>query len=121
MPMVGLGTFLSKDPEELETVLKSAILEKGYRHIDCAQGYGNEDVLGRVLKYCFEQGIKREDLFIVTKCLPAKHDAVEKSLEESLEKLQLTYVDLYLVHHMCPKIDGETWEITGPSIEKVWK
>ena len=54
MPMVGLGTFLSKDPEELETVLKSAILEKGYRHIDCAQGYGNEDVLGRVLKHCFE-------------------------------------------------------------------
>ena len=54
MPLVGLGTFLSRDPEELEIVIKSAILEKGYRHLDCAWVYGNEDVIGRALKHCFE-------------------------------------------------------------------
>jgi len=84
MPLVGLGTFLSKDPEELETVLKSAILEKGYRHIDCAWAYGNEDVVGRALKHCFEQGIKREDLFIVTKVPPSQNHRVEECLNESL-------------------------------------
>ena len=70
MPQIGLGTSGSKNPDELELVIKSAIIEKGYRHLDCAWVYGNEDVVGRALKYCFEQGVKRENLFIVTKVPP---------------------------------------------------
>ena len=87
MPQIGLGTFLATDPAELEEVVKVAILEKGYRHLDCAWGYGNEDVVGRALKHCFENGIKREDIFITTKMLQSNNQRIEESLRESLERL----------------------------------
>ena len=67
MPQIGLGTFLSASDFELEEVIKVAILEKGYRHLDCAWIYGNEDVVGRALQYCFQKGIRRHDIFITTK------------------------------------------------------
>lgn len=66
MPQIGLGTFLST-PEELKPVVKSAIIDHGYRHIDTASIYNNEEAIGEALQECFAAGIKREDLFITTK------------------------------------------------------
>lgn len=85
----------------------------GYRHIDTAFVYGNESIIGKVLKEWLTSGkIKREDLFITTK-LPSEslhEDLVESTLKQSLNDLQLDYVDLYLLHSpMYRKKD----ELTG--------
>ncbi len=66
MPQIGLGTFLNTEGD-CETAVKHAILESGYRAIDTATLYGNEEQIGNALKECFAKGIKREDLFITTK------------------------------------------------------
>ncbi|KAG8288108.1 1,5-anhydro-D-fructose reductase-like [Homalodisca vitripennis] len=99
MPYVGLGTWLAS-PEEIETAVDAA-LTAGYRHIDTAFAYENEAMIGNVLKKWLDSGkIKREELFIVTK-LPnnaMREDLVEDYLKQSLSALQLSYVDLYLVH-----------------------
>ena len=118
--MIGLGTFLSKDPKELEDIVIAAIMEKGYRHFDCAWVYQNEEVVGRALKHCFDKGIKRGDLFITTKNFSAQNHRVEESLKESLAKLQLDYVDLFLIHSCCPNIDFKNNEISGPPLHEVW-
>jgi len=120
MPLVGLGTFLSKDPEELEKVVISAILEHGYRHIDTAQGYGNEHIIGKALQHCFAQGIKREDLFITTKIFPTNTDRAEEVMKQSLVDLQIDYVDLVLVHWMVPKMNEGHTKAVGPGIHQLW-
>ena len=69
MPQIGLGTFKA-DEGNLKDVVKAAILEHGYRHIDTAKIYGNEALIGEALQECFAEGTKREDLFITTKLWP---------------------------------------------------
>ncbi|XP_050510197.1 1,5-anhydro-D-fructose reductase-like isoform X3 [Diabrotica virgifera virgifera] len=100
MPTVGLGTWQATDEAELEEALNVA-LQIGYRHIDTEAAFENEHVIGKVLDQWISAGkLKREDLFIVTK-LPMRgihRDRVEKYLTESLKKLGLDYVDLYLIH-----------------------
>jgi diketogulonate reductase-like aldo/keto reductase len=54
MPSIGLGTYKSTNKEELENVIKKAVLEYGYRHIDTASAYDNEDAIGNALKYCMD-------------------------------------------------------------------
>ncbi|GFQ82649.1 aldo-keto reductase family 1 member A1 [Trichonephila clavata] len=104
MPIIGLGTFQIKDPESMKNVLTTAI-DVGYKHIDTAFTYSNENLIGAILKEMFNKGeIKREDLFIVSK-LPLngmKPDAVEYFCNLSLTALQLDYVDLYLLHFPVP-------------------
>ena len=100
---MGLGTFGAKD-EEIEAVVKAAVLTHGYRMIDTATVYENEGAIGKALKECFDQGVKREDLFITTKLWKSGYSDVEKALRTSLELLQLEYVDLYLVHWMMPQL-----------------
>ncbi|GFY77290.1 aldo-keto reductase family 1 member A1 [Trichonephila inaurata madagascariensis] len=104
MPVIGLGTFQIKDLESMKNVLTTAI-NVGYRHIDTAFSYSNENLIGAILKEMFNKGeIKREDLFIVSK-LPLngmKPDAVEYFCNLSLTALQLDYVDLYLLHFPVP-------------------
>ncbi|XP_025990870.1 aldo-keto reductase family 1 member A1 isoform X1 [Solenopsis invicta] len=98
MPTVGLGTWQAK-PEEIETVVSTA-LQCGYRHIDTAANYNNEDAIGRALKKWFDKGGTREELFITTK-LPHfgnRPSDVEKFIKLSLKKLGLEYLDMYLIH-----------------------
>jgi 2,5-diketo-D-gluconate reductase A len=121
VPQVGLGTFLSSEGE-VETVVKSAILDHGYRHIDTASLYKNEEAIGRALKECIATGaVTREELFVTTKLYQNEKDDVEGALRDSLAKLQLEYVDLYLVHWMLPKFTpGEPPIIHDTPMHKVW-
>ncbi|XP_056637782.1 uncharacterized protein LOC130445908 [Diorhabda sublineata] len=126
IPIVGLGTWQSTDEEELVKALDAA-LEIGYRHIDTAAIYKNEHVIGKVLKKWLTSGkLKREDLFITTK-LPHTHihaDEVESQLKQSLEKLQLDYVDLYLIHfpiYLKSVGDGKPTEPQPTDHLAVWK
>jgi diketogulonate reductase-like aldo/keto reductase len=105
MPKIGLGTY-GDDEGDVRAVVKSAILEHGYRHIDTAKVYLNEDKIGEALQEVLAAGIKREELFIVTKLW---HDDdkldVEAALRRQLKSLQLEYIDLYLIHWILPSID----------------
>lgn len=94
IPQIALGVFKSAD-ETKEAVL--AALKAGYRHIDTAAIYRNEEAVGQAIK---ESGINREELFITTKLWnqDIRDHKVEEALETSLKKLGLDYVDLYLIH-----------------------
>lgn len=96
MPILGFGTFLMNDKKECETSVINAI-ESGYRLIDTAKAYGNEEYVGLGIK---KSGIKREDLFLTTKINFGdfeKEDCI-KAVEDSLKKLQVEYIDLVLLH-----------------------
>lgn len=105
IPALGFGTWQVKGEDCFNAV--SEALRVGYRHIDTAWIYRNEKEVGRALK---DSGIKREDLFITTKCWN-DHRGYERTLkafEESCQNLQLEYLDLYLLH--WPKeLDKESW------------
>lgn len=112
LPLFGLGTWLSTDPAALTEALRVA-LDAGYRLIDTAYVYGNEEVIGRVLHEYFSKGkLKREEVFITTKLPFYAHEPadVEKVFHQQLKSLQLDYVDLYLIHTPCcckKKADSE--------------
>lgn len=98
IPALGLGTVPPKDPSELQAQVITAV-KAGYRHIDTAWVYGTEKYIGEALKQLFDEGVvKREDLFITTKCWPSYALNPEKSLDESLAALGIDYVDLFLQH-----------------------
>lgn len=91
------GTWQSK-PGEVERAVEYA-LSIGYRHIDAAYSYGNEEEVGIGLRKAFDSGlVRREDVFVTTKLWSTHHKRVQENLELSLKKLGLEYVDLYLVH-----------------------
>lgn len=96
MPKVGFGVFQIKDEEECVRVVLDAI-EAGYRLIDTAQSYGNEEAVGEAIK---KTTVPREELFITTKVWISNYgyENAKKSVEESLEKMQLDYLDLVLLH-----------------------
>ncbi len=95
MPMEGIGTFLLT-PDEAEKSVLSA-LQDGYRLIDTANAYVNEEAVGAAIK---ESGVAREELFITTKLWvqDASYEAAKKAIQTSLDKLGLEYIDLYLLH-----------------------
>lgn len=99
MPQVGLGTWRSDKGKVLSAVEYS--LSCGYRHIDCAYGYRNEDEVGKGIANAINNGyITRNRLFVTSKLWNTKHhyDDVIPSLKEGLNDLGLNYLDLYLIH-----------------------
>lgn len=102
IPAVGLGTWNGKG-FPLQNAIETAIKE-GYRHIDTAHDYGNESDVGKALKRVFKAGTyTREQIFITTKLWNTFHraDLVRTACKQSLERLQLDYIDLYLIHSPC--------------------
>ena len=96
MPLLGFGTYLLRDGVECEQSVLNA-LNIGYRLIDTAAAYYNEESVGRAIK---KSNVKREEIFVTTKLLPADpgYDNAKRAFEASLTKLGLEYIDLYLIH-----------------------
>jgi diketogulonate reductase-like aldo/keto reductase len=105
IPMLGLGVWQVPNGRECVTAVRWA-LELGYRHIDTAQAYGNEESVGEGLR---ESGVPREEVFVTTKFNPAHKDPVAEA-EGSLQRLGVEHVDLYIVH--WPE-GGPTWAWHG--------
>ncbi|SFC12044.1 Aldo/keto reductase [Alkalibacterium subtropicum] len=107
IPKVGFGTWQAKDNEAKQSVLWA--LEAGYRHIDTAQGYNNEEEVGEAIK---ESGVPREEIFLTTKLHNKKHgyDNTVEALNDSLRKLDTDYLDLVLIHWPNPKYFRDNWK-----------
>jgi 2,5-diketo-D-gluconate reductase A len=105
MPLLGLGVWQVPNGPECVNAVRWA-LELGYRHIDTAQAYGNEESVGQALR---ESGVAREQVFITTKFYPGNRDPA-KEAEESLRRLGVDQVDLYIIH--WPQ-GGPTWAWPG--------
>ncbi|WP_322508183.1 aldo/keto reductase [Anaerolinea sp.] len=105
IPILGFGVFQITDPAECERAVRDAI-EVGYRHIDTAASYRNEEAVGRAIKQC---GVPREELFITTKLWIQRngYEGAKRAFENSLRRLQLDYVDLYLIHQPYGDVYGE--------------
>jgi len=105
IPMLGLGVWqVPNGPECIDAVRWA--LELGYRHIDTAQAYGNEESVGRALR---DSGVPRDEVFVTTKFYPAREDPAAE-LEQSLRRLGVDQVDLYIIH--WPQA-GPTWAWPG--------
>lgn len=96
MPQLGFGVYQIKDPAQCEQAVLDAI-SVGYRLIDTAASYGNEEAVGHAIRKC---GVPREELFITTKLWisDTSYEGAKKAFQKSLDKLGLDYLDLYLIH-----------------------
>lgn len=100
MPVVGFGTYQITDPNEAYNLVRFAI-EAGYRHIDTAALYMNEEPVGKAIR---DSGVDRQEIFLVTKMWNTEHgyDKALKAFDASIARLGLDYVDLYLIHWPKP-------------------
>ena len=116
MPWFGLGVFRAEEGNEVETAVKTA-LEHGYRSIDTAAIYQNERGVGKAIR---ESGIPREEVFLTSKIWNSDqgYDSTFQAFEESLDKLQTDYLDLYLIHWPKGKRSVETWKAMEELYEK---
>lgn len=114
IPQIGLGVFQTPDGEVTEQAVLAA-LKAGYRHIDTAMIYGNEAAVGAALK---QSGIPREDIFVTTKLWndDIRAGRAKEAYQESLDRLGLDYVDLYLIHWPA---DG--WQQAWKDLEELYK
>ena len=96
MPRIGYGVFRMKDPEECEEAVVQAI-QSGYRLIDTAAAYENEEEVGRAIRRC---GVPREELFITTKLwiTDTSYEGAKRGFSNSMKRLGLDYIDLYFIH-----------------------
>lgn len=115
MPWLGLGVFKVPEGEQVIRAVKAA-LKNGYRSIDTAAVYQNEEGVGQAIK---ESGIPRDQLFITTKVWNSDqgYESTLKAFEKSLDKLGLDYLDLYLIHWPVKETYKETWK----ALEKLYK
>jgi len=104
MPILGFGVFQVPDAAECERSVSSA-LEVGYRLIDTAASYGNEEAVGNAIR---KSGVPRESLFVTTKLWVsgAGYDKAKQAFDRSMKKLQLEYLDLYLIHQPYGDVYG---------------
>lgn len=104
MPILGFGVFQIQDESECEQAVYNAI-KAGYRLIDTAASYLNEEAVGRAIKL---SGVPREELFITTKLWvqDAGYESTKKAFEKSLKRLKLDYLDLYLIHQPYGDVHG---------------
>ena len=104
MPLLGFGVFQVTDLDECERSVLDAI-ETGYRLLDTAASYGNEEAVGNAIR---KSGVARDELFVTTKLWvqDASYDGAKQAFERSLDKLQLEYLDLYLIHQPYGDVYG---------------
>jgi len=107
IPLLGFGTFKVKEGQDVEQAVATA-LDLGYRHIDTAMIYRNEEGVGRAVA---ASGIDRSDIFVTTKVWNSdqRYEPTLAGIDASLERLGMDYVDLYLVHWPKPDHTVETW------------
>jgi diketogulonate reductase-like aldo/keto reductase len=106
MPILGLGTWQLRGSSVISSVLRA--LEVGYRHIDTATAYGNEEQVGQAVA---KSGVRREEIFLTTKLPPRRAGQERETLEASLNALGFGYVDLWLIH----------WPPSGGARPDVWE
>ena len=108
IPCIGFGTWQTPDGDVAVRSVAAAI-EAGYRHIDTAQAYGNEESVGKGIR---ESGIDRKDLFVTTKLWNSNHSykLTMRTFEESMNKLGLDYLDLFLIHWPNPIAFRDHWQ-----------
>src|SRR3954454_10009664 len=104
MPILGFGVFQMADPAECERSVIDAV-QTGYRLIDTAASYGNEEAVGKAIKRC---GVPRQELFVTTKLWvsDAGYEKAKRAFERSLKRLGLDYLDLYLIHQPYGDVYG---------------
>ncbi|HEY6021567.1 MAG TPA: aldo/keto reductase [Candidatus Paceibacterota bacterium] len=112
IPLLGLGMWKMTQGDETVNAVTWA-LEAGYRHIDTAKYYANEASVGRAVR---ESGVARDKVFVTTKLWPSDFSNPRRGFEESLKKLGLEYIDLYLIHWPEPGISKNVWQ----SLEKIY-
>jgi 2,5-diketo-D-gluconate reductase A len=106
MPVLGLGTWQLRGSRAVDAVARA--LEVGYRHVDTATAYGNEEQVGQAVA---RSGVRREDVFVTTKLPPSRAGQERETLEASLAALAFGYVDLWLIH----------WPPSGGARPDVWE
>lgn len=108
IPCIGFGTWQTPSGETGVKAVRCA-LDAGYTHIDTAQAYGNEQSVGKAIRL---SGIPRKELYITTKLWNTKHtyELTKESFEESMDKLNLEYLDLFLIHWPNPLAFRDSWE-----------
>lgn len=107
MPWLGLGTYLMHGDEAYRAV--TAALEAGYRHIDTAAFYDNEEKVGRAIR---DSGVPRDDVFVTTKLWNTDHgeDSAREAFQRSRDRLDVGVIDLYLIHWPVPDLRMDSWQ-----------
>ncbi len=115
VPLFGLGVYLTKEGSECYNAVKTA-LDLGYRHFDTASFYENEESVGRAVR---DSSVDRSEIFVTTKLWNADHgfDETLKAFERSLKKLDLGYIDLFLVHYPVQHKRLDTWKAMEKILE----
>ncbi|VDM81691.1 unnamed protein product [Strongylus vulgaris] len=125
IPKIGLGTAENRDQDSITNTMHAS-LKAGYRLIDTAEHYSNEEEIGNALKENLPKvGLKRDDIFITTKVQIRDKDPnwTEKSIKQSLEKLRTDYLDMVLVHYPRDRQEGkdEAYEVNKKGRKETWQ
>ena len=117
MPILGIGCYQLSNEQAENSVYWA--LRDGYRLIDTARIYGNEEGVGRGIRKAIDEGIvKREDIFVTTKMWTSDYDDGERAIEASLQRLGLDYIDLMILHHSQPSNDVQAYQAMEKAVEE---
>ena len=121
MPILGIGCFSLSDEEAENSVYWA--LSDGYRLIDTARIYGNEEAVGKAIQRAIDDGIvTREEIFVTTKMWTSDYDDGEAAVQASLDRLGLDYIDLMILHHSQPENDVQAYQAMEKAVSegKLW-